>query len=381
MAWSAGALWLICISRDGMRNILVALAATLLLWTLINWVDRPGRGAAVVAGAVAGAGLWTYQPMKLTPLLVALWLMWIRQRNRGRYLELRAGLTWFVAAFVLVAAPMLLTAVFDPVNYFGRVVGVSPVNPTNSEISLLTHTLRTLGMFAITGDPNARHDVGSLPLLGWPLSLLAAAGIWRAWRNRDDSAHALLLIALPVFILPPLLAVDGGAPHFLRSIALAPVLAGLIGLGSIEVFDLARPRIHVPWAAPAVTGVLTLLFVGLGAGSVAAYFSRPISDRYQAYSYDVVALAAAVGSGDAVLIDDYNRIDVEFLTDAAFTNPAQRPGIFPSGSRISNPARYIQVLALSREGLNDALGPAAGGRARVIARTPDGLAAVWAVAP
>ena len=67
----AGALWLICISRDGMRNVLVPLFGALMIWALIRWADRPGRVAAIVAGAVAGAGLWTYQPLKLTPLLLA----------------------------------------------------------------------------------------------------------------------------------------------------------------------------------------------------------------------------------------------------------------------------------------------------------------------
>jgi 4-amino-4-deoxy-L-arabinose transferase-like glycosyltransferase len=380
MAWAAGALWLVCIARDGMRNILVALFAAMLLWALTHWADRPGRGAALAAGAVAGAGLWTYQPMKLTPLLVALWLLWIRHRSPALYQQLKGGLGWFILAFALVAAPMLLTAIFDPVDYFGRVAGVSPLNPTNSDINLLTHTLRTLGMFVVTGDPNPRHDVASLPLLGWPLFLLAGAGAWRAWRHRDDPAHALLLVALPVFILPPLLAVDGGAPHFLRSIALAPVLAGLIGLGVLELFDLSSSRLG-PRMAPAIIGAFTLLFAGLGAGSMVAYFSRPVSDRYHAYSYDVVELAQAAKPGDAVVIDDYNRIDVEFLTDVAFDDSLLRPRIFTHGSQIPDPARYAEVLALSREDLSAAMGAPVDARVRVIARTTDGRPAVWGVVP
>ena len=381
MAWAAGALWLVCIARDGMRNILVALFVTLLLWALTSWADRPGRRAALVAGAVAGAGLWTYQPMKLTPLLVALWLLWVRHRDGARYQKLKAGLVWLVFAFVLVAAPMLLTALFDPVNYFGRVAGVSPLNPTNADINLVTHTLRTLGMFVVTGDPNGRHDVAALPLLGWPLFLLAGAGAWRAWRHRDDPAHSLLLIALPVFLLPPLLAVDGGAPHFLRSIALAPVLAGFIGLGGLELFDFASSHLPARVAAAVIGGAFTLFFAGMGAGSLAAYFSRPVSDRYHAYSYDVVALAHAARPGDAIVIDDYNRIDVEFLAETASDDSLARPRIFTHGSQIPDPARYGEVLALSREDLSAAVGAPVDARARVIARTPDGLPAVWAVAP
>jgi hypothetical protein len=189
------------------------------------------------------------------------------------------------------------------------------------------------------------------------------------------------LVAFPVFLLPPLLAVDGGAPHFLRGIALAPVLAGLIGLGALELFDFASGHLRARITAPAIVGAFTLFFAGLGAGSLAAYFSRPVSDRYHPYSYDVVALAQAARPGDAVVIDDYNRIDVEFLTDIAFDDSPMRPRIFTHGSQIADPSRYAAVLALSREDLNVAMGAPVDARAMVIARTPDGLPAVWAVAP
>ena len=75
---------------------------------------------------------------------------------------------------------MLLTAILDPRDYFGRAAGVSPLNPANGGIDLARHTLQTLAMFTFTGDPNARHNVGSLPLLGGPLFLLACAGALRA---------------------------------------------------------------------------------------------------------------------------------------------------------------------------------------------------------
>jgi len=148
----------------------------------------------------------------------------------------------------------------------------------------------------------------------------------------------------------------------------------------VQLLDLARsPRAR--WIGRVVPGALALLFAGLAAGSLAAYLSRPLGDRYQAYSYEVVALAQAATSTDAVVIDDYNRIDVEFLTDAAFAAGSRKPAIFSTGSRIGDPARYTEILALSRKDLAGALGPAVAGNARVIARAPDGRATVWAAAP
>jgi len=37
-----------------------------------------------------------------------------------------------------------------------------------------------------------------------------------------------------VFLIPPLIANEGGAPHFLRSLGLAPYVAACIGLGCVE---------------------------------------------------------------------------------------------------------------------------------------------------
>jgi 4-amino-4-deoxy-L-arabinose transferase-like glycosyltransferase len=375
MAWAAGALWLICISRDGMRNVLVPFFGALMIWALIRWADRPGRGAAIVAGAVAGAGLWTYQPLKLTPLLIALWLLWIRRQDRARYRAMRAGLGWAVLAYVAVGAPQLATAILDPTDYFGRAAGVSPFNPANRGIDLVAHTIQTLGMFSVTGDPNPRHNVASLPLLGWPLLALTCAGAYRCWRRRADPAFALLLLGVPVFLLPPLLGVDGWTPHFLRSLGLAPFLAGLVGIGAIEAVELVGRLVRPGWVVVAAVTAMAALLLGLGAGSAVAYFSRPVSARYQGYSYDVVALAAAAGSRDAVVIDDYNRIDIDFL------DAAHPPATFASGTSIPSPGRYSRVLALSREDLTSALGAHTAARAEVIERAPDGRAAVWSVSP
>lgn len=373
MAWAAGALWLICISRDGMRNILVPLFGALVVWALVRWADRPTRSGAILAGTVAGAGLWTYQPLKLTPLLLALWLVWIRRQDLNRYRALMADVGWFVMAYAVVAAPMLVTAVVDPRAYFGRAAGVSPLNPANSGIDLGRHTLQTLAMFSFTGDPNARHNVGSLPLLGWPLLALACAGAWRAWRQRGDPGHALLLIGLPIFLLPPLAGVDGWAPHFLRSVGLAPILAGLIGLGCLEAVDRAGRAVQRAWAAPVAAGLAAALLGGLGAGSAVAYFSRPLDGRYQGYSYDVVALAAAAQTGDAVIIDDYNRIDIDFL------DVGHPPHVLSPETRISDPTRFTRVLALKREDIAAAVGRTAAERAQVVAA--HGHPAFWSLTP
>ena len=82
ITWMAGSPWLIATSELGLRNGLTVpfagLAAAALLW----WSDRPSPRRALLAGLACGAGLWTYQPLKLTPVLIGAWLLWLRRSDR-----------------------------------------------------------------------------------------------------------------------------------------------------------------------------------------------------------------------------------------------------------------------------------------------------------
>jgi 4-amino-4-deoxy-L-arabinose transferase-like glycosyltransferase len=381
MAYAAGALWLIAVSRDGFRNVLVPLTAALAFWALTRWADRPARGSAVVAGALVAAGLWTYQPLKLMPLAALLWLAWIWRADVHRaggalgttWLGLRATRWWALAAAGVVAAPMLLVAMFDAANYFGRAAGVSPFVQPLTAGGLLDHTLRTLGMFAISGDPNERHNVGGLPLLGWPLFVLTLFGAWRAWRRRREPSYALLLIGIPVFMLPPLLALEGSSPHFLRSLGLAPFLAGLIGIGVVEAAERLASAARRPRWQPALAGAAGVLVVALGAASAQAYFSRPVSQRYDAYTFALIDLGTRAAAGQStVLIDDYQAMVVTFVAHDHL------PTIVNPGTRL-RPSPGTTVYARSRAQLGDSLGADALSHAAPVGRDPQGRPVAWAI--
>lgn len=371
-AWAAGSLWLISVGRDGMRNTLVPLFAALALVTLLAWADRPNRRSALLAGAVTAlATLYTYQPLKLLPLLVLVWIIWLRHVDREWYARLRPTIGPFAISFALVAAPMLLAAVLDPGSYFGRMLGVLPA-VGGQPVDLVDHWLRTLGMFAVTGDPNARHDVNGLPLLGWLLFIVAFIGVAGLWRRRHNAAEALILASLPVFLLPPLLATEGGAPHFLRALGLAAPLAVAVGVGVQEIVSYSRTRWGIE-AARFVTGGLALGLAALALASGDAYLSRPVADRYEAFRYDLVALAAAADHRSAVIVDDYSSTVIRFL------DASDLPTIFAPGAPIASVARFDSVLALSRSDIERALGPGAASSARAVAHDPSGRATVFAL--
>ncbi len=61
-AWAAGSLWLVCVSRDGMRNMIVPFFGAVALMALLRWAARPGRGTAILAGAVTSLAATVHVP-------------------------------------------------------------------------------------------------------------------------------------------------------------------------------------------------------------------------------------------------------------------------------------------------------------------------------
>jgi hypothetical protein len=374
-AWAVGALWLICIDRDGFRNVLVPLVATLALAALLTWLDRPGRGTALAAGAVCGLGLWTYQPLKLIPLWVGIWLLLIRYRDPKRWVQLKRHLVPGLVAYAVVALPIAYVAITDPTGYFNRSVVTSAGNPTYGYAELPIHWVRTLLMFGITGDPNERHNVANTPLLPPLVALIAILGVVRCWRRRREPGHLLVLVGLPVFLLPGILAAEGDAPHFLRALGLEPILAALVGLGAVEAARVGTRLFGEGRGRLIGAGVVVLALAAMTIQSATLYFSRASTDRYAPYSFDMVAVAdAARHPGTVVLIDHYSAPVVEFL------DRDQGPTLIdePTVGRI-HLTPGTRVVARFSSDIGTALGAGAERAATVVARDPDGNPVAFSV--
>ena len=388
MAWTAGSLWMIAVSRDGFRNILTVLIGAAALAALLRWGDRPSRWSATAAGVAVALGFWTYQPLKLLPLLAILWLLWMRARDRERFQALLSTSRWAGVAFVVVVAPIVYTAITDFSAYFGRAAFVSVFNSGSlSTDTYPVHILKTLGMFLFTGDPNPRHDVSALPLLGPVLVVPFLLGIWHCWRRRDDHGYALVLLGLPVFLIPPLVANEGGAPHFLRSLGLEPYVAACIGLGCVEGIAIVRRLASGnPGSERSVTWtgwmICAIALTALGIASAVTYLNRPVADRYAAFTFADVALANAAvnnstdgGPSTLVILDGYDAMDVQFL------DAGRLPTMVAPMTRIANAAVYTLIVAPSRADIAAAVGSGIAAEAKVGATDPQGNPVVFEVVP
>jgi hypothetical protein len=341
----------------------------------------------LAGGALALASLYTYQPLKLLPLLALLWLLWLRSADRERFAGLRPGFPAFLVAFAVIAAPMLVAAIANPQAWLGRAIGVTPFNPgLVGEEDLLTHVVRTIGMFGVFGDPNARHDVAGIPLLDIPMTVLAIVGLIILWRRHRDPSHWLVLAALPVMLIPPLIATEGGSPHFLRALGLAAPLAVTIGLGVQELVDSFVATLQQERWLPAgirdnAQRISLAMFTGalllVGVRATATYLERPIADRYLPFSHDLVALAELAGPTDVVVLDEFSALTVTWLDRAAPPNVV-RPGRSMATGPDSMPLAD-RLFGRSVNELASVVGPEVAAAAEPAAFDPVGQPSVWVV--
>lgn len=259
--------WHLHFSRYGIRAILAPLCVTLALWAWWR-ATRPaaeGRGAVVACGAAMAAAVYAHPTGRLLPLVLLGHLAWLALREPAR---LRPGLRRLLAAGGLAFLLFLPLGIFflrHPVWFVSHPgdVSLSAVAQAQFGGSLGRTFLHQLwavaGMFFVSGDPSAFHNLPCLPV--WdPLSALLAVlglglmagallgegrggGEGRGDRIRrggmadqvgaDEAGRervVFLLLWLLVFLLPTLLS--DRAPNYSRAIAALPVITLFPALGA-----------------------------------------------------------------------------------------------------------------------------------------------------
>lgn len=310
----AGAFWPLALSRISFR----AGALPLLLGLAIGWGwqawQRKSIRLALLSGAAYGLAFNTYTASRVTPLALILFaLLQIRRRGGlaapGSPRPAAKTAAAFLIATTVVVAPLGLYALANPAQVFAREGQVSIFETESGDpvLILAKHVGLAAAMFNFQGDRIPRHNLPGRPVFDAALSLFFVLGLLvclaRLWAGRRAGPEAFVLIWLAVAALPTVLAED--TPHYLRSIAMLPVL-WLIPAVGLDVF-VRHPRLaFLPGTirSLAVAGVI-VLSTGLTAYD---YFVRYVHLSVTDYYFESAAtdLAAEINSrpGFSNRIDD-----------------------------------------------------------------------------
>lgn len=286
-ALHAGSLWAILFSRIGLRVTTVPLVVGLMLLATASGWRRRSHALVALGGALLGLCFYTYIAARLIPLVfIALGVFWFvfRRDTFPRW----QWLVMFGLSAVVVALPMAVYAVGHPDVYFGRAGQVAlPLG------EVLANLARVGGMFFWHGDDNWRHNLAGRPVFD-PLTAIAfGAGLvwvaWRLWRHKDLRA-ALIALWLVVLMLPT--ALSDKAPHFLRALALTPVVYLTAALALEPLETLMRRRLGAGRAATwiVVCGVGVALVHGAATAQALQVLEASDARRY-AFETAAVELA------------------------------------------------------------------------------------------
>ncbi len=227
--------WHVAMTRLSLRIVLTPLVAALLLIYLARGMRHNRRGDFLMAGLVLGFGMYTYQAVRMLPLVVLVGVAFAmigRWRQWQRYLF---NLTLLVVVSLVIFVPLARFSVDYP-NLFwmrtaGRILGDEVIQDIDEDgtvterkatfdermdalqenLPILTDNLRNaLLMFNWKGDVGWINGVPNQPALDIFTGGLFIVGViaWLALTvRRRDPVYALVPVMLLIMLLPSALSI------------------------------------------------------------------------------------------------------------------------------------------------------------------------------
>jgi hypothetical protein len=189
----------------------------------------------VSAGVFLGLSLYTYQAVRLLPLVVLAGFALSARRADSGFKPLWRPLLIVALVSLLVFAPLGIYFVTHPGSFSHRIeeaLILEAEEPPGENLgTLVQQTVQALRAFSVVGDKTPYSTIPGRPSLNPVLSgsllLGLAASLWRARRPN----RALLLIWLALMVVPAALA--GKGPSAKRAIGALPAVSMLIALGAL----------------------------------------------------------------------------------------------------------------------------------------------------
>jgi 4-amino-4-deoxy-L-arabinose transferase-like glycosyltransferase len=258
--------WHLDVSRLSFRVIFVPLFSALATWAFWRgWTTARLRYFAL-AGALIGAGLYTYPAARFIPVTLAGFaaiagIASLFPRARFPAIDWRNMFIGFIVMAMVAGilfAPLAIYYLQHPGQFALRTGDVS-IFAGKDSIGLGENIVRVARMFIDRGDLNVLINLPGRPAL----DLLGIIGFWIgiliALTRFTSPRYLLLLIWIGLNLLPTVLTVD--APHFLRAINALPAIIILATDGLTQVWARVVPKI----------GWMPLVLIAIIFGGVLTY--------------------------------------------------------------------------------------------------------------
>lgn len=303
------------LSRIALRIVLTPLVGSLLLIYLVRMMRFNHRADYIKAGMVLGFGLYTYQAVRMMPLLVIAAVAIAVLFNVRHWRTMRSYALNFVvlvAVSFVIFMPLFRYSVQYPQFFWsrtsGRLLGPEQIERINEvgQVVLETPTLNdrltamsenlsqlaenmvnALLMFNYRGDVIYLHNVPDYPHLDPLLGALLIVGVggWLVWMvRRRDPADWLLLPGILILLLPTALsiALPRENPSATRASGALPLVMILVAFGAVTLLLVVHrliPNRRV-LLRQAVTGVMALLLIVGAYGYTSWVFAEPYREIY-----------------------------------------------------------------------------------------------------
>jgi len=251
--------WHINFSRIGFRAILIPFVLVFSFYFLFKGLKNRKIWDFIWAGIFFGLGFYTYIPFRIAPLIILaiLVLMWILKQK----IPWKKIVLYFSIIF-LIALPLATYFLYHPAEFMGRAGQVSVFNSEQSLVkSLLSSTLKTLGMFNFRGDNEWRHNLSGSPMLIWPIGILFILGMIIAvikFIKVNKLIYGFIISWFIIMLISSFLSVEG-VPHALRSIGVIPVTYIFSALGFVWLAKKIKPFMRPKYFASLILVILMTL--------------------------------------------------------------------------------------------------------------------------
>jgi 4-amino-4-deoxy-L-arabinose transferase-like glycosyltransferase len=275
--------WPLFFSRVALRGItlpLIFTTAVICLWRGLDLGEHITRGAEMTiswgwlagGGALMGLTWYTFTAARGLAILLPVLLVYLGLVGAVplRLLARIAFLTLGVAS--VVAAPFVFevqTQPGVPETRLDQLGGVIDQLLAGNLLPLVKQSVKTVGLFTVTGDPSWRYNVAGRPVFGPVLGVLAMLGVLLSIARWRQPRYFVMIMWLLLGLAPSMLTPE--APSLVRGIGALPaaVIFPAIGAATVQQWVSATVGRKTNWAAALA---MTLLLAVNGVGTFRSLF-------------------------------------------------------------------------------------------------------------